>query len=367
MSDPMADAFKFVVETGLGRRSATSDPNYLAIKGVEAHLEDVLIRDKDLLCQGDPSDCTYHDGGDSAQKTGIAAFCNSHLDQQLLPRFMADRATLVCRNPDQEEYRNPYGFGKNGASRDQVIQYAAGCWRGGRPDLVGRMVVFNGWTDIGQVNQDILLPNNTMFLRACAGMTDPAFDPIGQLVLALAIQKQGANDESNGLIVHSIVCGQLDHFLKKFPDYQDQVHEYWGVRSQWAIGDALIAAVEAERSRYGALTEYAELRKLLRLVLGPFATAQDFAEYLFNRFRSDPKAFLLALLGADPRLTGEMLRAYVTMYVQNLVEDVATIFAIAGEIMDYFSRAEARTNSPRRKSRFQGATIAAAGWYHEKL
>lgn len=373
MSDAMAEAFKLVLETGLGRRLVSSDPNYLANQGVEAHLEAVPVRSNDLLCAPREGDKTYRDGGDSAQKTGIAAFCNSRLDQQLLPRFMADGATLVCRNPDQEEWRHPYGYGDAGTSRDQVIQYAAGCWRAGSRNLVRRMVVANGWTDIGFVNRDVLLPNNMMFLRACAGMADPAFDPIGQMILALAIEAQSVSEENNGLIAHSIVCGQLDHFLKKFPNYTDQVHEYWGTpgqrwtgKSQYEIGEALIRAVETERYRYSELVEYDELRKLLRLALGPFATTLQFAEYLIHRFRSDPRAFLLALLGADPRLVGETLRAYVTMYVQNLVHGVEAVVAIAGGIMDSFSQAEARINRPRRK-RFQGATVAASVWNAEEL
>lgn len=373
MSDAMAEAFKLVLEVGLGRRGVSSDPNYLANQGVEAHLEAVPVRSNDLLCAPREGDETYRDGGDSAQKTGIAAFCNSRLDQRLLPRFLPDGATLICRNPDQEEWRHPYGYGATGTSRDQVIQYAAGCWRAASPDLVKRMVVANGWTDIGVVNQDVLLPNNTMFLRACAGMADPAFDPVGQMVLALAIEAQSASEENNGLIAHSIVCGQLDHFLKKFPDYSDQVHKYWGTprerwtgKSQYEIGEALIRAVETERKRYSDLTEYDELRKLLRLVLGPFATTLEFAEYLINRYRSDPRAFLLALVGADPRLVGDALRAYVTMYVQNLVDDVQAVVAIAGGIMDSFSQAEARINRRKRK-RFRGLTTAALMWHYEEL
>jgi hypothetical protein len=204
-------------------------------------------------------------------------------------------------------------------------------------------------------------------------MKDPAFDAVGQMVLALAIEAQSASEENNGLIVHSIVCGQLDHFLKKFPHYEDQVHNYWGTpgkpwtgKSQWEIGEALIAAVEVERFLYIELADYDELQKFLRLALGQFATTSQFTEYLFNSFRSDPKAFLLALLGADPGLDGEALKTYVTMYVQNLVESAEAVSLIAAGIMDFFSQAEAPVDHQRRK-RFQGTIAAAQVWYEEEL
>lgn len=381
MPSALSELFGFVARL-TGRRGVIQPaPGYLDEKSVVAHLENVPVRSKGLLCAPREGDCDYHDGGDSAQKTGIAAFCNSKIDQDALPRFMPNGATLVCRNPDQEEWRHPYGIGDKGTSRDQLVQYAAGCWRarGDKPQLVARMLAGNlSWGSMGFVNKDVLLPHNTMFLRACASVALPAADAIGQLFLRLAIEAQKEGEEINGLIVHSIVCGQLDYFLKKFPQYETQVHDYWGTpgvrwsgKSQYEIGEALITAVETERSRYPEpITENEEWQRLLRLAMGPMAPLL-FMIRLADELIADPKAFVLKLVDGDLDTFRKELETFLGDVVNDAVATAADAAAIATGITEGIRNylpditssgkpAAPPVNNPRIAPVLLGAAFAAA-------
>ncbi len=203
------------------------------------------------------------DFGDSAQKTGVAAFCNSALDQSVLHHF--ETAGIMVRYP----YAEPANNWKN-CSRDQLLGFAAGCWRGAHHQVVERLLdqhlhrlvlgiptCQNTENDFPGTQKDppvgdLLMLHDVMFLRVCSGQADAYYDGPGQLSLLLAITVTSAaiDHEYTQLLLEAIVCGKLDYFVLVHPEYQANLRHYWGKRDQIQIAEALVYVCERELMRY---------------------------------------------------------------------------------------------------------------------
>lgn len=205
------------------------------------------------------------DGGDSANRTGILAFCGSPEDAANIPKFVGADG-LMFRHPtdksDTHDHTNPFN-----CSRDQLVGYVAGCWRTGRTDIVRTLLADHsarGWLcqnterDIrgGEktICPDPLFPHEQMYLKVCAGEKDAHLDLLGQAMLQATIEAiplQPADVEINQLVLECIVCGRLDHFVEFVPNYQERLNDYWGGwRKQQQIADNLGEVVRIELRRY---------------------------------------------------------------------------------------------------------------------
>jgi hypothetical protein len=163
------------------------------------------------------------DGGDSAARTGVAAFCNSKLDIDLLPRF--EKNGLMVRHPKHYPWNNPHN-----CTRDQLLAFMSGCWRARNPTISGILLKAHaarsytcqnverdkpGTTKIPPVG-DVLLPDDIMFLHICAGGNAMFMEPYGQLALQLAVEVADHSfkvDKTN-LMLECIVCGRLNLFVQ---------------------------------------------------------------------------------------------------------------------------------------------------------
>lgn len=205
------------------------------------------------------------DGGDSAHRTGVLAFCNSEVDSQNLPLYTVATG-LMTRHPNQAPWNNP-----RNCSRDQLIGYSAGCWRAGRSDLVADLLAASiarvppytcqntednvpGSVKFPPVG-DLLAPHDIMFLRICAGDSSAALDMVGQLSLYLAIRTTptAIDTELNQISMQAIICGQLDVFVDHHDNFDAALTHYWGGvpwRGQQSIADSLTAVINRESARY---------------------------------------------------------------------------------------------------------------------
>jgi hypothetical protein len=166
------------------------------------------------------------DGGDSAHRTGLAAFLNSQVDQELLPRFETNGR--MVRHPSQFPWNN----WKN-CTRDQLIGYTAGCWRAGRFDINKRLLDVHlarstpptcqdteerepGTTKQNPIKGlppmgDLLGPHDLMYLRICAGDDTAYTDSIAQATLQGAIDVASFQDttvDQNNLILRPVREGR---------------------------------------------------------------------------------------------------------------------------------------------------------------
>lgn len=200
------------------------------------------------------------DGGDSAHRTGIVAFCGSRLDQGLLPQFEVQPGIMV-RHPTQGKWANPLN-----CSRDQLLAYVAGCWRCGRTDIAERLLVqhqMRYWTsqnterdEPGTVKDppigDPIWPHEQMMIRICAGQRNAHLDLWGQTLLQASIDyaaEKGPEYEINQLLLEAVICSKLDYFASKV-DYKRGLKYYWEKRQQSEISEALIEVVRIELERY---------------------------------------------------------------------------------------------------------------------
>ncbi|UGY02534.1 hypothetical protein [Bradyrhizobium quebecense] len=206
------------------------------------------------------------DGGDSAHRAGVAAFCNSAADTALLPRF--ESGGLMVRHPIQP----PWNDWRN-CSRDQLKGYTAGCWRAGRIDINERLLHATAARSFTCQNTqedepgkpskiknppvgDVLLPDDVMCLRITAGENLAFMDLAGQLSLHIAIEtaSRDAKTDKNNLMLESIICGRLNLFAKVHSNYEDFLHYYWAdQRGQARIAEELIWVVKQELKRYPTL------------------------------------------------------------------------------------------------------------------
>lgn len=202
------------------------------------------------------------DGGDSAHRTGVTAFCNSDQDQKLLPLFESDGR--MVRHPVQVPWNN----WKN-CTRDQLIGYTAGCWRAGKLDINLRLLVahatrtppftcqdtendYPGSTKNPPIG-DPLGPDDIMHLRICSGDNSAFMDVTGQFALQLGIElaSPDVQDDKNNLILRAIVCGRLNLLVQAVPNYAEALRYYWsGWRQQPRIAEELIWVIKKELERY---------------------------------------------------------------------------------------------------------------------
>ncbi|MBR0797348.1 hypothetical protein JQ615_18330 [Bradyrhizobium jicamae] len=207
------------------------------------------------------------DGGDSAARTGVAAFCNSAVDVALLPRFEVLPGIMV-RHPKHFPWNNP----KN-CTRDQLKAFLSGCWRARRLDIAQRLTLVHasrGYIcqniekdEPGSLKKppkdfpDVLGPDDIMYMHICAGEDAMYMDPYGQMALQVAIQRADQNSEvdKTNLMLACIVCGRLNLFVQVHKTYKDMLLYYFkedpgANRRQGALADELIAVVERELDRY---------------------------------------------------------------------------------------------------------------------
>lgn len=250
----------FVAGLGFGMLPLPPDPDTL-----DGHIPDFsnLARDDQQIIrqvQDDPNNPL--DGGDSANREGHAAFCNSALDMGLLPLFEQDG--IMVRHPTQAPWNN----WKN-CTRDQLLAYVAGCWRAKRFDINARLLEkhltrlppltcqdteadWPGTTKTPPIG-DPLGPHDVMMLRIVAGDPSAYLDPVGQLALQLAIETSNPDVtvEKNQLILQSMVCGRLNLYVQIQPDYAANIRDYWsGWRKQPQIGEEMIWVITQELKRY---------------------------------------------------------------------------------------------------------------------
>lgn len=211
------------------------------------------------------------DGGDSAHRTGVLAFCGSSLDAGLLPLFEKSPGRAV-RHPKQgpPAFNDRWWNDPDNFTRDQLVAYAAGCWRTGNTEIVQRLltkVVERGFRaqnihkDAPEVpspdGPDIIAPHVLMYLCVCAGLPFANMDPFGQAILQLDIeytQTEPIGYEINQLVLQAIVCGRLDHFVLFVPNYRERLNYYWAVRRPMPqVADLLCAVIDIELKRYPIL------------------------------------------------------------------------------------------------------------------
>ncbi|MGB3489835.1 MAG: hypothetical protein WBA62_17210 [Xanthobacteraceae bacterium] len=244
------------------------------------HVPDVsgVPRDDDnIICQPETSDTsapdtfapmhTAHglmDGGDSAARTGVAAFCNSKQDMELLPRF--EKNGFMVRHPKHFPWNNP----KN-CTRDQLLAFLSGCWRARKLTISQSLLTTHaargyvcqnierdkpGTTKSPPVG-DILLPDDIMYLHICAGDEKMFMEPFGQLALQVAIQvaDRSAHTDKTNLMLECIVCGRLNLFVQVHQNYKEMLRWYFledrGANRQLGrIAEELIFVVDQELKRY---------------------------------------------------------------------------------------------------------------------
>jgi hypothetical protein len=284
MGSPLEELHKFVDHAVSNEFFLTPDPG--SLKGYRPKA-DVKVRDEHkIIVQHDVNDekATTGDGGDSAMRTGIMAFCNSPVDANLLPLFelAAPSLGIMVRHPYQSKKPDKCWNDPNNCSRDQLISFAAGCWRVGNNEIVQRILARhiargllcqNIYNDCPPDSPkppdpkttdpkipDPLGPHEVMYLRACAGDNLALVDPLGQMALLAAIRALRQGDEINAMIVESIVCCQLDAFLHLYQgNWEQELRNYWGAsrrvaRGQPEIAEAIIDVVNIENERYLNLT-----------------------------------------------------------------------------------------------------------------
>ena len=253
-------ALEGLVRLATNARRPRPDPNTLggylpALQGLSRDGGGIIMQ-----TQGDPM--RPLDGGDSANRTGVLAFCGSNRDAELLPLFFNVGTSLATRHPTQAPWNNPNNF-----SRDQLIAYLAGCWRSGRTDIASALLRAHearGFTCQNFENDfpgtvksppigDPLGPQDMMYLRVCAGDSDAIADLVSMLTMYTSIQflSSDAKIEINQSLLEAMVCCQLDVFVNAHSNFDEQLNYYWGhERGQQSIADAWIHVVNLELERY---------------------------------------------------------------------------------------------------------------------
>lgn len=249
------------LDTLTGRFGPPLPPKSDSING---HIPDLsgLARD-DIGIINQLEDGGKLDGGDSAHRTGFAAFLGSQKDNDLLHLFESNG--VMVRHPTQVPWNN----WKN-CTRDQLIGYAAGCWRAGRLDINQRLLDahkarfppftcqdterdYPGTTKNPPIG-DPLGPHDVMYLRVSAGDNSAYTNQAGQLALEAAIVYAATQDvkvDQNNLILHSILCGRLKMLVEVIPNYEESIRYYWsGWRKQPRIAEEFIWVIREELKRY---------------------------------------------------------------------------------------------------------------------
>jgi hypothetical protein len=255
------------LDTLLGHPGPPLPPNSGSIAGHTPDLDGLARDDSGIINQLE--DGGKLDGGDSAHRTGFAAFLNSQRDKDLLPLFEKEKDGVkdgvMVRHPTQVPWNN----WKN-CTRDQLIGYTSGCWRAGRLDINRRLLAahatrfppftcqnterdYDGSTKNPPIG-DPLGPHDVMYLRICAGDDAAYTDWAGQLGLKAAIgyaMFQDIQVDQNNLILHCILCGRLNLLVNKVPRYEESIRYYWSRwRKQPRIAEEFIWVIREELKRY---------------------------------------------------------------------------------------------------------------------
>jgi hypothetical protein len=210
-----------------------------------------------IICQHDPADPSYMDGGDSSHRTGIMAMCGSARDKFLLANFILFGKGR--RHPSQKDYSDPRSW-----TRDQLIPTMAGLKETGRTYDARKLFMSHlkrGFICQNELNihlepkawydRDILSPSHIGHLILCAKVYPLypflIFSWLWMTLDLLWTTKVTPTKESNQPIVMFITAGKF--WVKAFnwlqPNWRDTVRSYWGGwRDQSEIGEALIKKVE---------------------------------------------------------------------------------------------------------------------------
>lgn len=276
------------------------------------------------------------DGGDSAHRTGVLAFCQSEVDSANLPRFIVQQQpTTMTRHPTQVPWNNP-----NNCTRDQLIGYIAGCWRTGRTDIVAALLHAHATRAVPFTCQDIerdapgtlkdppigdpLGPHDIMYLRVCAGDMAAALDLAGQfsLYVAILLAPAAADQEPTQILLQSIVCGQLDIYLATHENYAAALDHYWGGvpwRGQQCIANSLKDVVNIESERYHAVS-------LLDYLL---------PKHLLEELRKlDWQSELNAFIHGNPLVFAQLSARFLVAVLRDVVDYVDRIVRTLGTLED---------------------------------
>lgn len=262
------------------------------------------------------------EGGDSAHKTGVLAFCNSLKDQQNLDVF--ENNGIMVRHP----FEGGHNSDPSNCSRDQLLAYAAGCWRAKKYKIVERLIgkcierAKNG-IPLCQ-NGDVLMPHNMMFLKICSGDKEAYLDLLGQAALQIEIESNDPDVEfeKNQPLLMSIVCGRLNLFTQINENYKENIRAYWfgDWRHQDEIGEALICTVELELRRYSGQNRVPIFGIPAATLNMLFNMLKDFHIENFPNYVID---FLKALASDIQRDAKQVFE-----YINNIIKNPFSIFNI---------------------------------------
>lgn len=202
----------------------------------------MLKRDKNgFICQHDPNDPNYMDGGDTARITGLMALLDSMPDQLLLPQFEVSPGEYT-RHPRQAPWNNPGNF-----TRDQLTCYVAGLWKAGRHDIAKRALYgvlkrglraqnvekdYPGTKKTFPDGADFIGPDVLWHLILCAKAYHLyIFAPIGYFFQFLSLLYNvtlGADKEQNQFYCMARVSGLEKLYKALYPNFNKNMESYWG-------------------------------------------------------------------------------------------------------------------------------------------
>lgn len=226
----------------------------------------MIARDQyGYICQQDPGNPSYMDGGDSSRSSGMMAMAGSARDKFLLPNFEVAPGYL-CRHPKQPNLNNPNNF-----TRDQLVQFMAGLNKTDNTPLAKRVF----WTHAKRA----FLAQNTHNLDGTVKPWYNGRDPlspsnIGQLIIVARMYAlypllilcglwllleilvnslaYSADTENNQIIALCDVYGKP--FLKLYRGlcryWESALSTYWGTDTQFRyqpeIGQKIIDYVKSK-------------------------------------------------------------------------------------------------------------------------
>jgi hypothetical protein len=224
-----------------------------------------------IICQHDPSNPSYCDGGDSARATGMMAMTGSTGDQALLEQFEVEQGHL-CRHPYQNIYCNVNNF-----TRDQLVQFFGGLGKAIQQNTTGYRSIELARRVFWAHARRGFFCQNTHDLKDNKKTWWKSRDPlplsnIGQMIIVAKIYWlywllpvcfmwllldivfasffQNSKDENNQIVALCDVYGKytLKLYCSLDRKWQDKLIEYWGITSgyfryQPEIGDSIIKYV----------------------------------------------------------------------------------------------------------------------------
>ncbi len=279
------------------------------------------------------------DGGDSAHRTGVLAFCKSDVDSANLPLFIVQQQpAMMTRHPTQAPWDNP-----NNCTRDQLIGYIAGCWRSGRTDIVAALLQAHANRAVPYTCQDIendapgttksppigdpLGPHDIMYFRICAGDSRAGLDLAGQfaLYMAIVLSPAAVDQEPTQILLQSMVCGQLDIYLATHQNYVAALDYYWGGipwRGQQSIANSLADVVNIESGRYSSVS-------LLDFLL---------PQHLLDELRNlDIQAEMQAFMHGNPLVFAQLTARFMVAALRDIGDEIDRIVGTL-ETLDEIAR-----------------------------